>query len=440
MSSVRSLLATGLIALACLACCIASAQAAPAKVVALGNGANANSLFSFSGDSPNIVTSVPVTGLGASKLAGIDYRPATRELYGLGVSGNETSLFKIQPATGVATLVGSVDFSLLSGATISGATEFGVSFNPASDRLRAIDNLASDGGGGNVNNFRLNPNNGALAGNDSDLNFEALPEGNGNAPLVAVAYAPKALGATSTTLYGIAAGKDRLVIQGGVGGIPSPNGGVLSNVGSLGVNTSTDAGFDVDPASGLAYAALEVGGSSGLYAVDLATGAATLVALIGNGSVDFSGLAIEPPEPAMPPPPSPSSEPTLQALTLAPAAFRATGTAKAKATASTKKAPLGTTVGYTVSAAATVAFSVERKTLGRKVGKKCLKKAAGNADRRPCAIWKILKPGFSKTGAAGAHSFKFNGKLGGKALTPGGYKLAAGVGTTTLRKPFRIVP
>jgi hypothetical protein len=230
------------------------------------------------------------------------------------------------------------------------------------------------------------------------------------------------------------------VLLGGVDGAPSPNGGVLSNVGPLGADTTINAGLDIDPATGAAYASLTVAGVSRLYRIDLATGAASQVGTIGDGSVDFGALAITPPPPSPPPPLPPVVEPKLEALSLKPTVFRAAEVPKAKATDSAKKVPIGTTVSYTVSAATTVAFTVERKTVGRKVGKRCLKKTGANADRKRCPIWKPLKPGLSKAGAAGVNSFKFNGKLGAKALVPGSYKLGAKVGATTLRKPFRIVP
>src|SRR5207249_3516420 len=73
---------------------------------------------------------------------------------------------------------------------------------------------------------------------------------------------------------------DQLVIQGGNPVPPgaSPNGGVLTVVGSMGVNVSAnEVGFDIAQGTGTAFAALDVGGVSGLYTVNLATGAATLV-------------------------------------------------------------------------------------------------------------------------------------------------------------------
>ena len=71
-------------------------------------------------------------------------------------------------------------------------------------------------------NFRINPNNGALAGDDVNLTYSAPATG----PVTAVAYdrnvAPGPPGTiappgTLTTLYGIDVGADRLVTIGGVG-------------------------------------------------------------------------------------------------------------------------------------------------------------------------------------------------------------------------------
>ena len=81
--------------------------------------------------------------------------------------------------------------------------------------------------------------------------------------------------------------------QGGVNGTPSPNGGVITTIGSLGVNTDANVGFDIARGTNTAYAALRVGGSSGLYTINLATGAADLVGAIGTGST-IVGLTVLP--------------------------------------------------------------------------------------------------------------------------------------------------
>ena len=71
----------------------------------------------------------PVTGLtGDTALVGIDFRPATGALVGL---GNQGGIYTIDPATGVAT--NRVQLS----EALSG-TSFGVDFNPTVDRLRIV--------------------------------------------------------------------------------------------------------------------------------------------------------------------------------------------------------------------------------------------------------------------------------------------------------------
>lgn len=278
-----------------LGCGASAAGGAPYTVTALGAGAAANQIVQFPLSDPGLLTtSVPVTGLAAGDtLVGIDYRPLDGALYGVAVNGNAVRLYTLAPATGVATPVADA----VTVNAIAGATAFGVDFNPVADRIRVVDNLATDGGGGNANNFRLNPSNGALAGLDVDLGFSGLPGGNVNAPLTAVAYDRSVAGATASTAFAIAAGGDRLVRLGGVDGVPSPNGGVLGDVGPLGVDASVNAGLDVDGETGAGFALLEVGGVSRMYSVDLATGATLPTALdnrVGDGTLDFGSIALPP--------------------------------------------------------------------------------------------------------------------------------------------------
>lgn len=413
-------------ALASLAVLTSAATAAP-RLVALGTGADANVLFSFDAETPNATTAVPVTGLGLSTLVGIDRHPADGQLFGLGVSGNTTTMFRIDAASGAASVVGSASVN-----SLTGATAYGTDFNPVSGRLRVVNNLAS-GIGSNVNNFRLRQDNGAIAATDTDLDFSAVP---GSSAEVAVAYDRSVAGATATTLFGVTAVGDLLVRQGGVDGVPSANGGMITAVGPLGVDITSNAGLDIDPASGVALAVFTAAGVSGLYRVDLATGAATLVGKVGSGSVSFAGLAIEPP-PAVAPPPPPPLE--LQSLRLRPPSF-ATVNAGGAILSRARKPRIGTTVSYSVSAAALVTFSVERKSVGRKVGKACRKATPGNRKRKPCPLFKPVKGTFTHGGAAGANSFRFTGRPGGKALKPGAYRLVAGVGNSSLRVNFKIVP
>src|SRR5262249_20867914 len=67
-----------------------------------------NQLLQFSASAPgSIITATSVTGLQAGdKLVGIDFRPATGQLYALGVNGATGRLYTINTLTGAATPVG----------------------------------------------------------------------------------------------------------------------------------------------------------------------------------------------------------------------------------------------------------------------------------------------------------------------------------------------
>jgi hypothetical protein len=195
-----------------------------------------------------------LSGLAAGEtLLGIDMRPATGELFAL---TSTARLVTINPLTGGATLVGTP------GAVTFTGTAFGVDFNPTVDRLRVVSDTDE--------NMRFNPLTGGVAGTDTAL----TPAGD----KVGVAY-DRNVSATGglTTMFVIDAGTDTLARQGGVDGTPSPNGGVITDIGPLGANTSTNVGFDI-ALDGSARASLNTAaGTTGLYNVNLATGAATLI-------------------------------------------------------------------------------------------------------------------------------------------------------------------
>jgi hypothetical protein len=136
------------------------------------------------------------------------------------------------------------------------------------------------------------------------------------------------------------------------------------------------------------------------------------------------------------PPPAAAS---LVSLTVSPKAFRTLNGGQAIFSARKKAAPVGATVSYALSAAASVSFSVERKVLGRKAGTKCVAKTKANKGKPKCPLYKAVKGGFTHSGAAGANSFKFSGRIGGKALKPGAYRLVGKTGTSALGAGFKIV-
>src|SRR4029450_13325316 len=168
---------------------------------------------------PSVATPGP---LSAETILGIDRRPATGILYGLGSSSH---LYTINTTTGLATFVGATPFS----PALSG-TAFGFDFNPVPDRIRVVSTDTS--------NFRLNPNDGTVAGTDTPLGYAAGDSGAGITPRgVGSAYTNNFTGTAVTTLFGIDSNRDVLVMQGGPNGVPSPNGGVLTTIGAgLGFN------------------------------------------------------------------------------------------------------------------------------------------------------------------------------------------------------------
>src|SRR5262249_2900655 len=189
-------------------------------------------------------------------------------------------LYTINTPRGGARRAGSAGAFTLSG------TACGFAFTPAPARIRVVST--------DTTNFRLNPNNGTLAGTDTPLTYAAGDSGAGITPrVVGSAYTNNFNGAVVTTLFGIDSNRDVLVMQGGPNGTPSPNGGVLTTIGTgLGVDSSDLVGFDVSGITGIAYASLTspTGGASQLFKIDLTSGAGSLVGTIGNG-LTLTGLA-----------------------------------------------------------------------------------------------------------------------------------------------------
>ncbi len=240
------------VAAAALLCAAAGAQAE--TLIGL---TSTNALVTLDTATPlNGSAPVTITGLlGTNEVVlGIDRRPANGLLYGLGSSGR---IYTLNTTTGAATFA-----SLITGATLSG-TAFGVDFNPVPDRLRVTSNAGQ--------NLRIDVTTGA-ATIDTPLNGPTTS-------IAGSAYTNNIAGATTTALYSLSAATDTLYIQN------PPNAGTLVAVGSLGFDTTGVTGFDISGTSGLAFAALTNGDTaeSGLYSINLATGAATMLGMFGIG-------------------------------------------------------------------------------------------------------------------------------------------------------------
>lgn len=246
-----------------------SSRAEP--VVALTSG---NRLLFFDSATPGTVTKIiTINTVGNETLLAIDFRPLTGDLYAFGPSGRQ---YVLNLTSGAATTPASV-------ATALTGTRFGFDFNPTVDRIRVVTDADQ--------NARLHPDTGATSNADGNLAFAATDVNNGANPnVVGVAYTNNFAGAGATVLYDIDSDLNALLVQ------SNPNFGVLNTVGPLGVDTTDNVGFDISARTGIAFASLTVGATTGLYTINLGSGAATLVGTIADatilGTETVTGIAL----------------------------------------------------------------------------------------------------------------------------------------------------
>ena len=234
-----------------------------------------------------------ITGLAAGeRLVGIDFRPVTGELYGL---GDKSNLYEIATQSARGTMRSSLRTGSGAGLTLQG-TRFGIDFNPTVDRLRVTSDARE--------NLRVNVDTGATSV-DRAIAYGSGDRNAGKQPVpVGVAYTnndnDQSMGgslisfgqsrATGTKLFTIDAARGSLALQ------EPPNDGTLRTVGRLRQRTTSAVGFDVysypnsegNTASNTGYASLVRRGRARLYKVSLATGRAKRVR--GGGGV-FRGVA-----------------------------------------------------------------------------------------------------------------------------------------------------
>ncbi len=256
-----------------------------------------SSIVMFGARTPTLLFSnVPITGLinpASETCEAIDYRPANGVLYLLTKDGGNGRVYTLNAISGVASHV-----SAVAGATFGAVpgTFEGFDFNPVPDRIRVVtdfdDTVAVDG-----NNFRVHPDTGALAGTDTDLTA--------NQRAIGAAYTDIA-NVNTTTLYILRdeTGGARLARQGGVNSNPSPNGGVLTDIGVANFSpfTSRNLGFDI-ARGGVAYASIHTGAAvatdTEIWIENLADGTALRVgqnaaAATVAGGVTLRGLTVKP--------------------------------------------------------------------------------------------------------------------------------------------------
>jgi len=242
-----------------------------------------NKLLRFNSSAPGtIINSVAITNLQSAneKIIGMDYLPDGSLCF----VTDPNSVYVLDATTGVAHYLGQFMVSVLNG------TEFGLTTTPQG-YLQAVSDADQ--------NLLINP-------------YTAI----GSAPRTPLAYAagdrhtgqdPNVVGAAfthgepaPTTMFDIDSNLDILVRQGAADGNPlSFESGQLFTVGSLGVNTTSVVGLDIEQTpllcpcnsttlrTGVAFASLTEPGDtvSKLYSIDLKTGIARLQGTIGGGEV-----------------------------------------------------------------------------------------------------------------------------------------------------------
>ena len=233
-------------------------------------------LLRFDSRAPRHVSSKQITGLpmGVS-LGGIDFRPATGDLYAL---GSDKVVYRVNVKTAIAVAEGPA-FELAPSALSSG--NIGFDFNPTVDKIRVTSD-ADD-------NIRLNPDEGNLLSQDTSLtpaDVTVVGSAYTNSSFTAFATRP-----TVTELYAldVAPSNDQLWIQ-----RPANNGTLIMPV-SLDFDLGVNAGFDIvgsDATGNIGYVAGTDDGRSSaeLWRVDLATGETRSLGRIGKG-VTITGLA-----------------------------------------------------------------------------------------------------------------------------------------------------
>lgn len=284
-----TLLATGLVP-------VASAE----TIIALRDGA-APDLVSFDSAKPDrILGRIAITGLPTlpvrARPVAVDFRP-NGGLYLLvqHLSGaTDCALYAVSTTSGSATPVGTGTF------TCPAVGDMDV--DPRSDLVRVV---------AGTSNYRIAVGGFATPGTKSDATAVAYLAGDANEGVTpdirGLGYNQNVASSPNTTLFGVDVGVDSLVRVGNVDGSQaSADSGELTTLGGLGISVAS-AALDVSGATGTAFLyardAAALPAVNGLYTVDLATGAATLVGKVGDGSRGLLGLTVVPGTVFLPPPP-----------------------------------------------------------------------------------------------------------------------------------------
>jgi hypothetical protein len=169
-----------------------------------------------------------------------------------------------------------------------------------------------------------------------------------------------------------------------------------------------------------------------------------------DGTSEFSPCSRSHPAPPTPPAPASSATslaatdttaPEIGSLRVIPSTF-AVSTKPTPIKAAT--AATGTSIRFKLSEAVQVELRFDRTVAGRRAGGKCRRTTRANRGHKHCT--RLLRVGtINRAGHPGSNRIAFTGRVGARALIPGGYRLtaravdAAGNAATPRRATFTVV-
>ncbi len=210
-------------------------------------------------------------------------------------------------------------------------------------------------------------------------------------------------------------------------------------MGDPGFVNAAAGDFHLGAGSPLIDAGDPAGLGSGESATDLA-GAPR----IQGAAHDVGAYEFQPSAPPQPPVVIDTTRPALTGVRETNRVF-AVGRGATPISARKRRVKVGTTFRFTLSEAATVKLAISQAQIGRRVGKRCRKLSRRNRNKRRCHRF-APRGTLTRTGAAGANSIRFTGRIGRRALKPGSYRVkikatdAAGNVAFPVALTFRVVP
>ncbi len=135
--------------------------------------------------------------------------------------------------------------------------------------------------------------------------------------------------------------------------------------------------------------------------------------------------------------------PAIRGLRVAPPAFAALASGPSARAATFATRLFGPLVTFRIDRPASVTYRVARRLAGRRARGRCVAPARAASGARACLRLAPVPGRFLRAANAGSNRLRFSGRVGGRALRPGSYRLlatarAGGAAGPTARAAFRI--